>query len=53
MSNMLERAAWTFTQAFLAVFVISDLASAKTAVVAAVAAALRVVKTYAQEKVVG
>ena len=50
---MLERAAWTFTQAFLAVFVISDLASAKTAVVAAVASALSVVKTYAQEKVVG
>ncbi|MEO2190851.1 MAG: hypothetical protein ABGY24_00255 [bacterium] len=53
MNNMLERAAWTFAQAFLAVFVISDLASAKTAVVAAVAAALSVVKTYAQEKVVG
>jgi len=52
-NNMLERAAWTFTQAFLAVFVISDLASAKTAVVAAVAAALSVVKTYAQEKVAG
>ena len=50
---MLERAAWTFAQAFLAVFVISDLASAKTAVVAAVAATLSVVKTYAQEKVAG
>lgn len=53
MSNMIERAAWTFAQAFLAVFVISDLASAKTAVVAAVAATLSVVKTYAQEKVAG
>ena len=41
MNNMLERAAWTFAQAFLAVFVISDLASAKTALVAAAAAALR------------
>jgi len=50
-SNMIERAAWTFTQAFLAVFVVSDLASAKTAMVAAVAAALSVVKTYAREKV--
>jgi hypothetical protein len=50
---MIERAAWTFAQAFLAVFVISDLASAKTAVVAAVAATLSVVKTYAQEKVAG
>ena len=50
---MIERAAWTFAQAFLAVFVVSDLASAKTAVVAAVAAALSVVKTYAREKVAG
>jgi len=50
---MLERAAWTFAQAFLAVFVISDLASAKTAVVAAAAAALSVIKTYAQERVTG
>jgi len=50
---MIERAAWTFTQAFLAVFVISDLASAKTATVAAAAAALSVVKTYAQERVTG
>ena len=30
---MLERAAWTFVQALLAVFVVSDLASTKTAVV--------------------
>ena len=53
MRNILERAAWTFAQAFLAVFVISDLASAKTAVVAGVAAALSVVKTYTQERVAG
>ena len=53
MNNMLERAAWTFTQAFLAVFVISDLASAKTALVAAVAAALSVIKTYARDRVSG
>jgi hypothetical protein len=52
-SNMLERAAWTFAQAFLAVFIISDLASAKTALVAAAAAALSVVKTYAQDRVTG
>jgi len=50
---MLERAAWTFAQAFLAVFIISDLASAKTALVAGVAAALSVVKTYAQDRVAG
>ena len=53
MRNILERAAWTFAQAFLAVFVISDLASAKTAVVAGVAAALSVVKTYTQGRVAG
>ena len=53
MNNMLERAAWTFVQAFLAVLVISDLASAKTALVAGVAAALSVVKTYAQDRVTG
>ncbi len=53
MNNMLERAAWTFAQAFLAVFIISDLASAKTALVAGVAAALSVVKTYAQDRVTG
>jgi hypothetical protein len=52
-NNMLERAAWTFAQAFLAVFIISDLASAKTALVAAAAAALSVVKTYAQDRVTG
>ena len=51
MSNMLERAAWTFAQAFLAVFVVSDLASAKSAVIAGIAAALSVVKTYARDRV--
>jgi len=49
--NMFERAAWTFAQSFLAVFVISDLASAKTALVAAGAAALSVIKTYARDRV--
>ena len=51
MSNMFERAAWTFAQAFLAVFVVSELASAKSAVIAGIAAALSVVKTYAQDRV--
>jgi len=50
-SNMFERAAWTFAQAFLAVFVVSELASAKSAVIAGIAAALSVVKTYAQDRV--
>jgi|TARA_B100000959_G_scaffold226220_1_gene240736 hypothetical protein len=51
MNNMLERAAWTFVQAFLAVFVVSDLASVKSAAVAGLAAALSIVKTFAQDKV--
>ncbi len=50
---MFERAAWTFAQAFLAVFVVSDLASAKSAAVAGVAAAISVLKTYAKDKVSG
>ena len=53
MSNILERAAWTFAQAFLAVCVVADLASAKAAVAAGVAAALSVVKTYARDRVSG
>mgnify|MGYP004125103637 FL=1 len=53
MSNMLERAAWTFAQAFLAVFVVSDLASARSAAVAGIAAAISVIKTYAKDKVAG
>ena len=53
MSNMLERAAWTFAQAFLAIFVVSDLASAKSAAIAGIAAALSVIKTYAKDRVAG
>ena len=48
---MFERAAWTFAQAFLAVFMVSDLASARSAAVAGIAAALSVVKTYARDRV--
>ncbi len=51
MNNMLERAAWTFVQAFLAVFVVSDLASVKSAAVAGLAAALSIVKTFSQDQV--
>tara|TARA_Y100000296_G_C5082276_1_gene210564 strand:- start:490 stop:642 length:153 start_codon:yes stop_codon:yes gene_type:complete len=50
---MFERAAWTFAQAFLAVFVVSDLASARSAAVAGIAAAISVLKTYAKDKVSG
>ena len=53
MNDMLERAAWTFAQAFLAVFVVSDLASARSAAVAGIAAAISVIKTYAKDKVAG
>ena len=51
MRNMIERAAWTFAQAFLAVFVIGDQGTLKVAAIAGVAAALSVVKTYAKERV--
>jgi|TARA_R110000744_G_scaffold297031_1_gene406868 hypothetical protein len=50
MRNMIERAGWTFVQAFLAVFVIGDQATLKVALIGAVAAALSVVKTYAVER---
>ena len=53
MSNMLERAAWTFAQAFLAIFVVSDLASAKSAAIAGLAAALSVIETYAKDRGAG
>ena len=49
MSNMLERAAWTFVQGFLGVFLISDLSTARGAAISAVAATLAVIKTYAAD----
>ena len=51
MTDMLERAAWTFCQGFLGVFLVSDLSSARGAVIAGVAAALSVIKTYARDKI--
>ncbi len=53
MSDMFERAAWTFAQAFLAVFVVSDLASVRSAAIAGIAAALSVIKSYAKGRVAG
>ena len=50
--STLERAAWTFAQAFLGVFLISDLASVKGAAVAGFAAAISVAKTFVKGKVV-
>ena len=49
--QMLERAAATFAQAFLSVFVIADVSTAKTAAVAGVAALLSLVKGWAATKV--
>ena len=51
MTNLMERAGWTFVQAFLAVFVIGDQGTLKVAVIAGVAAALSVIKTYAKGRV--
>jgi len=51
MNDLLERAAWTFAQAFLALFVIGDMSTLKIALVGGVAAALSVIKTYAKEKI--
>ena len=51
LKDTLERAAWTFAQAFLGVFLVSDLASVKSAAVAGVAAAISVAKTYVKGKV--
>jgi|15BtaG_2_1085339.scaffolds.fasta_scaffold03702_7 hypothetical protein len=51
MNDMISRAGWTFVQGFLSVFVIADLATAKVAIIAGIAAALSVVKTYAVARV--
>ena len=51
MNDLLERAAWTFAQAFLALFVVGDMGTWKVALVGGVAAALSVIKTYAKERI--
>ena len=53
MRNLLERAGWTFAQAFLALFVVGDMGTWKVALVGGVAAALSVIKTYTQDRVRG
>ena len=45
MKDALERAIWTAAQAFLAVFTVGDMASAKAAGIAAVAAGISVLKS--------
>ncbi len=49
--DVLERAGWTFAQAFLGVFVVADLSSVKGAGVAGLAAAVSVLKTIVKDKV--
>ena len=51
MFDVLERAGWTFAQAFLGVFVVADLSSAKGAGIAGLAAAVSVLKTIVKDKV--
>ena len=46
-----ERAALTFVEAFLAMFVVTDLSSAKGAAVAGLAAVISVVKSFVATKV--
>ena len=53
MSDILERAAWTFVQAFLAVYVIGDQTTLKVAALGGAAAALSVVKSYAKDRISG
>jgi len=47
LADIAERVAWTFLQSVLAVFVVADIGTARTAFVAAAAAALAVIKGFA------
>ena len=49
--DVAERAAWTAAQAFLAVFLVTDVSTVKAALVAAAGAALSVVKGFVAAKV--
>ena len=49
--DIIERAVWTAAQAFLAVFTVGDLSSAKAAGVAAMGAAISVAKSVVASKV--
>jgi len=44
--DLLERAIWTFLQAFVAVLAVTPLDNGKTALAAAVAAGISAVKTF-------
>lgn len=49
--DVMERAAWTAVQVFLATWVVADMQTLQTAAVAAVAAGVSVVKSYFATKV--
>ena len=49
--DVAERAAWTFAQAFLGAFVVTDLSTAKTAALAGLAAAVAVLKGFVASQV--
>ena len=51
MKDALERAIWTAAQAFLAVFTVGDMASAKAAGISAVAAGITVLKSVVATQV--
>lgn len=47
--DLLERAAWTFAQAFVAVLLVSDQPFSKQALIAGVAAGISAIKTYVKQ----
>ena len=49
-TNWLERTLWTASQSFLAIFVVTDLSTLKSAATAGGAALLSAIKTLAQER---
>jgi hypothetical protein len=49
--DVLERAFWTATEVFLAMWIITDLESLQTAAVAAAAAGLSVIKSFVTSRV--
>jgi hypothetical protein len=48
--DMLERAGWTAAQAFFATWMVTDQSTVKSAVLAAVAAGLSVIKTFVAQE---
>tara|TARA_R100000995_G_scaffold17867_1_gene7181 strand:+ start:6532 stop:6720 length:189 start_codon:yes stop_codon:yes gene_type:complete len=52
-TNWVERTVWTAAQSFLAIFVVTDLSTLKSAATAGVAALLSAVKSLAQERLKG